>query len=244
MFPYCFAIIVRPFCASFYNEELDFARNEILFLKRNDIQYITDACEGCVRFIDIPCHIISDYLYIRQRDADALCITDRKNSFFRKKAYGTFLNSLMSLVEQQKNTNLYESVLFVLLDYLNDKNQLLPVLSGGLNNYSLRVEAIVAAEPAKKWYLSDVASALCISASQLKRKLHSEGAGFSRIITEVRMKKAITLMKCGNANIFIVARECGYSSLSYFILSFRKYYSVTPCQWLKQYGIKDTTGDG
>ncbi|HHO3243738.1 TPA: hypothetical protein ACRUUJ_004891 [Escherichia coli] len=57
----------------------------------------------------------------------------------------------MSLVEQQKNTNLYKSVLFVLLDYLNDKNQLLPVLSGGLNNYSLRVEAIVAAEPAKKW---------------------------------------------------------------------------------------------
>ncbi|MFP1592065.1 hypothetical protein ACLB1M_23290 [Escherichia coli] len=25
--------------------------------------------------------------------------------------------------------------------------------------------------------------------------------------------------------------------MSYFILSFRKYYSVTPCQWLKQYGI-------
>ncbi|MCQ1862989.1 hypothetical protein NOH60_24630 [Escherichia coli] len=32
--------------------------------------------------------------------------------------------------------------------------------------------------------------------------------------------------------------------MSYFILSFRKYYSVTPCQWLKQYGIKYTTGDG
>lgn len=169
MFPYCFAIIVRPFCASFYNEEFDFTRNEILLLKRNDIQYITDACEECVRFIDIPCHIISDYLYIRLRDADALCITDRKNSFFRKKAYGTFLNSLMSLVEQQKNINLYESALFVLLDYLNDQKQLLPVLSCGLNNYSLRVEAIVAADPAKKWYLSDVASVLCISASQLKR---------------------------------------------------------------------------
>ncbi|END2357428.1 AraC family transcriptional regulator [Escherichia coli] len=244
MFPYCFAIILRPFCASFYNEEIDFIKNEILLLKRNDIQYFTDACEGCVRFIDIPCHIISDYLYIRLRDADALCIAVRKNSFFRKKAYGTFLNSLMSLVEQQKNINIYESALFVLLDYLNDKTQLLPVLLCGLNNYSLRVEAIVAADPAKKWYLSDVASVLCISASQLKRKLHSEGAGFSQIITEVRMKKAISLMKCGNGNIFVVARACGYNSLSYFILSFRKYYSVTPCQWLKQYGIKDTTGDG
>ncbi|ENI8005915.1 helix-turn-helix domain-containing protein [Escherichia coli] len=244
MFPYCFAIIVRPFRTSFYNEEFNFTRNEILLLKRNDIQYITDACEECVRFIDIPCHIISDYLYIRLRDADALCITDRKNSFFRKKAYGTFLNSLMSLVEQQKNINLYESALFVLLDYLNDQKQLLPVLSCGLNNYSLRVEAILAADPAKKWYLSDVASVLCISASQLKRKLHSEGASFSRIITEVRMKKAITLMRCANGNIFVVARACGYNSLSYFIHSFKKYHSVTPCQWLKQYGIKDTTGDG
>lgn len=127
MFPYCFAIIVRPFRTSFYNEEFNFTRNEILLLKRNDIQYIMDACEECVRFIDIPCHIISDYLYIRLRDADALCITDRKNSFFRKKAYGIFLNSLMSLVEQQKNINLYESALFVLLDYLNDQKQLLPV---------------------------------------------------------------------------------------------------------------------
>ncbi|HAX2108986.1 TPA: helix-turn-helix domain-containing protein [Escherichia coli] len=244
MFPYCFAIIVRPFRTSFYNEKFNFTRNEILLLKRNDIQYITDACEECVRFIDIPCHIISDYLYIRLRDADALCITDRKNSFFRKKAYGTFLNSLMSLVEQQKNINLYESALFVLLDYLNDQKQLLPVLSCGLNNYSLRVEAILAADPAKKWYLSDVASVLCISASQLKRKLHSEGASFSRIITEVRMKKAITLMRCANGNIFVVARACGYNSLSYFIHSFKKYHSVTPCQWLKQYGIKDTTGDG
>lgn len=85
MFPYCFAIIVRLLCASFYNEELDFAGMKFSFLKRNDIQYITDACEGCVRFIDIPCHIISDYLYIRLRDADALCITDRKILFSERK---------------------------------------------------------------------------------------------------------------------------------------------------------------
>lgn len=243
MFPYCFAITLRPLCVSFHNEEVDFHKNEILLIKRNDISCFMDACESGVRFIDIPCHIVSDYLYVRLRDADALRIAVRKNSYFRKKVYGTLLNSLMPLVEQQGNAHLYESVLFVLLDYLNDKNQLLPVLSGGLNSYSLRVEVIVAAEPAKKWYLSDVASALCISSSQLKRKLHSEGTGFSRIITDVRMKKAINLMRCRNSNIYVVSRACGYNSLSYFILSFRKYYSVTPCQWLKQHG-REIVNDG
>ncbi len=194
-------------------------------------------------FIDIPCHIISDYLYLRLRDTDFLYTHNKKNSFFRKETYGTFLNSLIPLVEQQKNFNLYESALFVLLDYLNEQKQLLPVLSYGLNNYSLRVEAIVASDPAKKWYLSDVASVLCVSASQLKKKLHSEGAGFSQIITEVRMKKAINLMKSGNYNTSVIAKDCGYNSLSYFIHSFRKYYSVTPLQWLKQYSIKDGTGN-
>ncbi|HGE9196946.1 TPA: helix-turn-helix domain-containing protein, partial [Escherichia coli] len=238
-----FAITLRSFCILFNNEYIDFNKNEVLLIKRNDVQHFIMGDERCVMFIDIPCNIISDYLYIRLRDADVLCIHDRKNYFFRKETYGTFLNSLMPLVEQKKNVNLYESALFVLLDYLNEQKQLLPVLSYGLNNYSLRVEAIVAAAPAKKWYLSDVASVLCISASQLKRKLHSEGTGFSQIITEVRMKKAISLMKSGNCNTFVIAKDCGYNSLSYFIHSFRKYYSVTPLQWLKQYGIQDRSGN-
>ncbi|HBD5340658.1 TPA: AraC family transcriptional regulator [Escherichia coli] len=243
MFPYCFAITLRSFCILFNNEYIDFNKNEILLIKRNDIQYFIGGDEQCVIFIDIPCHIISDYLYLRLRDTDFLYTHNKKNSFFRKETYGTFLNSLIPLVEQQKNFNLYESALFVLLDYLNEQKQLLPVLSYGLNNYSLRVEAIVASDPAKKWYLSDVASVLCVSASQLKKKLHSEGAGFSQIITEVRMKKAINLMKSGNYNTFVIAKDCGYNSLSYFIHSFRKYYSVTPLQWLKQYSIKDGTGN-
>lgn len=55
------------------------------------------------------------------------------------------------------------------------KKQLLPVLLGGLNNFSLRVEAIIASELAKKWYLSDVASMLCISSSQLKENYIVKG---------------------------------------------------------------------
>ncbi|EOD1740677.1 helix-turn-helix domain-containing protein [Escherichia coli] len=84
---------------------------------------------------------------------------------------------------------------------------------------------------------------LCISSSQLKRKLHSEGTSFSRIVTDVRMKKAIGLMRCGMDNIYVVSRGCGYNSLSYFIQSFSKYYSITPWQWLKQHRYKYIADD-
>ncbi|XOP87388.1 helix-turn-helix domain-containing protein (plasmid) [Escherichia coli] len=163
--------------------------------------------------------------------------------FSERKHMVPFLKSLISLIDEHGNTHIYESVLFVLLDYLNEKKQLLPVLLGGLNNFSLRVEAIIASELAKKWYLSDVASMLCISSSQLKRKLHSEGTSFSRIVTDVRMKKAIGLMRCGMDNIYVVSRVCGYNSLSYFIQSFSKYYSITPWQWLKQHRYKYMADD-
>ncbi|EED1239617.1 helix-turn-helix domain-containing protein [Escherichia coli] len=243
MFSYCFVITLRAFCISFYNEDVYFHKDEVLLIKKNDISCFMNSCEGYVRFIDIPSQFVSDYLYIRLSNADAFRKTNRKNRFFRKKAYGTVLKSLISLIDEHGNTHIYESVLFVLLDYLNEKKQLLPVLLGGLNNFSLRVEAIIASELAKKWYLSDVASMLCISSSQLKRKLHSEGTSFSRIVTDVRMKKAIGLMRCGMDNIYVVSRVCGYNSLSYFIQSFSKYYSITPWQWLKQHRYKYIADD-
>ena len=50
-------------------------------------------------------------------------------------------------------------------------------------------------------------------------------------------------MRCGMDNIYVVSRVCGYNSLSYFIQSFSKYYSITPWQWLKQHRYKYIADD-
>ena len=43
-----------------------------------------------------------------------------------------------------------------------------------------------------------------------------------------RLLKAKTLLKTSNASISDIATSCGYSSVSWFIGQFKKYYKSTP----------------
>ena len=50
-----------------------------------------------------------------------------------------------------------------------------------------------------------------------------------------RMKKAAFLLSSTQKSILNIATECGYSTASWFIVQFKKYYNMTP----KQYRIKN-----
>lgn len=78
-------------------------------------------------------------------------------------------------------------------------------------------------------YLGEV---LGLSRSQLFRKFKAlTNTSPNEYIKIVRLKYAVELMVTGELNVNQIAYECGFSSASHFIASFKKYYGKTPKEY-------------
>ncbi|MCD8073109.1 MAG: ATP-binding protein, partial [Alistipes sp.] len=82
--------------------------------------------------------------------------------------------------------------------------------------------------------IDTIAAHLGISRAQLYRKLKSVTSySPNDLISVIRLKKAIALMKDGNS-ISEAAYRTGFSSPSYFTKAFKKYYRQSPSDFLKE----------
>ena len=69
----------------------------------------------------------------------------------------------------------------------------------------------------------------------LNRLFHQYfGLSISRLRMEMRMLKAVTLLRDPNAKIINVAEECGYNHLGLFNSSFKRRFGTSPGQWRDQ----------
>ena len=77
--------------------------------------------------------------------------------------------------------------------------------------------------------ITELASLVGVSRSSLQRKIKKTvNMSPSEFIREVRLKKAVTLLKKDDYNIDEIAIIVGFNSTSYFIRSFKKKYEMTP----------------
>lgn len=73
-----------------------------------------------------------------------------------------------------------------------------------------------------------------VNPSYLSRLFKAEtGMTFSRYLTQLRMKKAASLLKETSLKVGDIASYVGYNDVSYFIQTFKKYYEMTPDQYKK-----------
>lgn len=80
--------------------------------------------------------------------------------------------------------------------------------------------------------LGGVAERLHYSASHLCRLIRAEtGAGFRRLLSDIRLEHARQLMLAGNLSIKQVAGSVGYNSTSTFDREFRRRYGCSPTTW-------------
>jgi AraC-like DNA-binding protein len=69
----------------------------------------------------------------------------------------------------------------------------------------------------------------------LNRLFHQYfGLSVSRLRMEMRMLKAVTLLRDPNAKIINVAEECGFNHLGLFNASFKRRFGTSPGQWRDQ----------
>jgi TolB-like protein/AraC-like DNA-binding protein/Tfp pilus assembly protein PilF len=77
--------------------------------------------------------------------------------------------------------------------------------------------------------VSELADALHMSRSNLLRKVKKESQlSVSQLINQVRLKKAMELLRQGSLNVSEVSHQVGFNSTSYFIKCFREYYGYPP----------------
>ena len=77
-----------------------------------------------------------------------------------------------------------------------------------------------------------MAGALGLHPSYLSRLMKQElGMPFSKYLTNVRISKAIELMRDPNRRIWQVAEAVGYSGGNYFSVAFKKVLGVAPADY-------------
>ncbi|MGF1788952.1 AraC family transcriptional regulator [Photobacterium swingsii] len=89
----------------------------------------------------------------------------------------------------------------------------------------------------RKWRLADLASLLNMSNSKLQRKLKEEDVDFSKLLNDVKLKKARDYLTYSDLTITQVANKSGFDNLAYFSNLFKKHYQLTPSQFRRSVKI-------
>lgn len=103
------------------------------------------------------------------------------------------------------------------------------------NEYVNKAILLVIEHLSKEAYsVNELANDLCVSRSQLHRKLTSQ-TGFSatNFIRMIRLEKAKDLLANNWGNVTDIAYACGFNSQSYFTKSFTEYFGESPSKYMK-----------
>ncbi len=80
--------------------------------------------------------------------------------------------------------------------------------------------------------LEDMAAQFHLSEPYISKFIHEKsGKTFVEQITNIRMKKARTLLKNGNMTVENIAVAVGYPSVEHFSRTFKKLYNITPVEY-------------
>lgn len=130
------------------------------------------------------------------------------------------IKKIISRIEEHSDTSVIEDLKANILEDYADKN-----LSIHLRN---------AIEHIKSYYMKDltikdVTKELNISESYLTKLFKQEiNITFIEYLTQVRIRKAIELMKENNLPIYRIAEEVGYKDYRYFSMVFKKVIGISP----------------
>lgn len=186
--------------------------------------------------------VLNDYLQFLNKDlthitpwprlaAPVISCYCRTPEVFRQAALHSILETTESC-EIERTRALLFTELSLFLDHPGFIALLMHMLRSSAKE---SVYQIIRNDVHKEWSLSQVASALCLSPSLLKKKLKNENTSYSQIITDCRMRYAVQQLLMADKNIYQISQLCGYRSTSYFISVFKSFYGTTPLHYISQY---------
>lgn len=98
------------------------------------------------------------------------------------------------------------------------------------NDFLSKITAVVEENIANEQFgVSELAEAMHMSRSNLLRRVKKlTNLSVSQLISQVRLKKAMELLRKSSLNVSEVSLQVGFGSTSYFIKCFREYYGYPP----------------
>lgn len=87
--------------------------------------------------------------------------------------------------------------------------------------------------------IEKVAEHLCMSKRTVQRRLHEDNTNFKDLVNYVRREQAVQLLQNAHYSLAEVGAMLGYSQLSAFSRSFKRWYGVSPQIWRQQNSSKN-----
>ena len=95
-------------------------------------------------------------------------------------------------------------------------------------NMAMRVREIIGADIARAWSASEIAARLATSEATMRRRLAAEGVTLTKVMTDLRLLRALTLLQATDDPVSSIAFAVGYESQSGFASSFRERFGHAP----------------
>ncbi|EIA1492315.1 helix-turn-helix domain-containing protein [Escherichia coli] len=190
---------------------------------------------GKVKIFDINHSIVSQYLEI-QHKLTRTHLTDVPLYLSLEPNNPALAEALITSQRfSGDSTDMF--LMMACLSLFESDERILLFLSGCLSSISAKVRAIIQTDISASWTLGAIALRLHMSESLLKIKLKNEGHMFSRLLLEERMRVAVNMLCSRHGYGQAVAEKCGYSSWSYFISVFHRYYGFPPDRYVSRQGL-------
>ncbi len=141
-----------------------------------------------------------------------------------KKMRAVFFKALQTQSNELKTLKLA----YIILTSGSRDEIMMTLFRSNVTLFSDRVRYAISDELHKCWRLSHIADHFNISEITVRKRLEAENTTFHDIILNCRMNKSLELISQGDIHINKIAREVGFSSVSYFIKVFKEVYGVTP----------------
>lgn len=95
-----------------------------------------------------------------------------------------------------------------------------------------RVSNLMSNNPGRLWTLSEVALRLSVSPRTLIRRLKLEGTQFQTVRDEQAKKQVVNYLTDGSLSVESIAHLMGFSDVSSFRRSFKRWFGVTPSEYM------------
>jgi AraC-like DNA-binding protein len=118
------------------------------------------------------------------------------------------------------------------LEFLNARNQRHATVPG--QDHLHRAFEELSADELLTLSIEELAKKFCCSQRHLNRLFHQQfGCSVRELRMELRLLKAVSLLRNPSAKVIAVAEQCGFNHLGLFHTCFRRRFGQSPGQWRK-----------
>ncbi|EUD07258.1 helix-turn-helix domain-containing protein [Providencia alcalifaciens] len=142
----------------------------------------------------------------------------------------------LNIFENLKNKKLskYNTILkciYLFSKVTNISDMLISLRISSRITFVDQVKKIIEKDLQKKWTLNELSILMNLAEISIRKKLEAESMTFNNLLLDIRMNSALKMLTKNPNHINIIAKNTGYSSVSYFIKTFKSYYGITPKQF-------------